>query len=53
MRGSTPRPGEMGTVLDVLQLVTGNGCPDSGPYVGPRVDVLGDALLSYFAHEGA
>ncbi|MFE5112989.1 hypothetical protein [Streptomyces sp. NPDC056663] len=25
VRGSTPRPGEMGTVLDVLQLVTGNG----------------------------
>ncbi|MGW4026699.1 effector-associated constant component EACC1 [Streptomyces sp. NPDC005009] len=25
MRGSTPQPGEMGTALDVLQLVTGNG----------------------------
>ncbi|MGN9796236.1 effector-associated constant component EACC1 [Streptomyces sp. OZ13] len=25
VRGSTPRPGEMGTALDVLQLVTGNG----------------------------
>lgn len=24
VRGSTPRPGEMGTALDVLQLVTGN-----------------------------
>ncbi|GAA2288661.1 hypothetical protein GCM10010145_68850 [Streptomyces ruber] len=24
-RGSTPRPGEMGTALDVLQLVTDNG----------------------------
>ncbi|TXS34502.1 hypothetical protein EAO71_01060 [Streptomyces sp. ms191] len=25
VRGSSPRPGEMGTALDVLQLVTGNG----------------------------
>ncbi|MFD7232149.1 hypothetical protein [Streptomyces sp. NPDC059881] len=25
MRGGVPRPGEMGTALDVLQLVTGNG----------------------------
>ncbi|WP_327350133.1 hypothetical protein OG772_36315 [Streptomyces sp. NBC_01321] len=25
VQGSTPRPGEMGTALDVLQLVTGNG----------------------------
>uniref|UniRef100_UPI00384CF355 effector-associated constant component EACC1 n=1 Tax=Streptomyces pristinaespiralis TaxID=38300 RepID=UPI00384CF355 len=25
VRGSTPQPGEMGTALDVLQLVTGNG----------------------------
>ncbi|MEU8627626.1 hypothetical protein [Streptomyces sp. NPDC048669] len=25
VRGSVPRPGEMGTVMDVLQLVTGNG----------------------------
>ncbi|MFJ6889694.1 hypothetical protein ACIQRC_33305 [Streptomyces californicus] len=25
VRGNTPRPGEMGTALDVLQLVTGNG----------------------------
>ncbi|MFF3216980.1 hypothetical protein ACFYYB_40960 [Streptomyces sp. NPDC002886] len=25
LRGSTPRPGEMGATLDVLQLVTGNG----------------------------
>ncbi|MFI1294163.1 hypothetical protein ACH4VM_38185 [Streptomyces sp. NPDC020792] len=25
MRGSVPQPGEMGTALDVLQLVTGNG----------------------------
>ncbi|WP_406373727.1 hypothetical protein OH781_39945 [Streptomyces sp. NBC_01550] len=25
VRGSTPRPGETRTVLDVLQLVTGNG----------------------------
>ncbi|MFJ6427005.1 effector-associated constant component EACC1 [Streptomyces hydrogenans] len=25
MQGSTPRPGEMGSTLDVLQLVTGNG----------------------------
>ncbi|MFE9492466.1 MULTISPECIES: effector-associated constant component EACC1 [unclassified Streptomyces] len=24
-RGSEPRPGEMGTAMDVLQLVTGNG----------------------------
>ncbi|MFI2209309.1 hypothetical protein [Streptomyces sp. NPDC020141] len=25
VRGSAPRPGEMGTAIDVLQLVTGNG----------------------------
>ncbi|WP_406466408.1 hypothetical protein OH738_39990 [Streptomyces hirsutus] len=25
LRGSTPRSGDMGTALDVLQLVTGNG----------------------------
>ncbi|MFF5932075.1 hypothetical protein [Streptomyces sp. NPDC012508] len=25
IRGNTPRPGEMGAALDVLQLVTGNG----------------------------
>ncbi|MFE4687510.1 hypothetical protein ACFRNJ_43200 [Streptomyces sp. NPDC056721] len=25
VRGSTPRPGEMGTALDMLQLATGNG----------------------------
>ncbi|MER5988836.1 hypothetical protein [Streptomyces sp. NPDC001787] len=25
VRGSAPRPGEMGAALDVLQLVTGNG----------------------------
>ncbi|MDQ8707956.1 hypothetical protein RCO28_36645 [Streptomyces sp. LHD-70] len=25
VRGSAPRPGEMGTAVDVLQLVTGNG----------------------------
>ncbi|MCX5098189.1 hypothetical protein [Streptomyces sp. NBC_00439] len=25
VRGSAPRPGEMGTAMDVLQLVTGNG----------------------------
>ncbi|OKJ92699.1 hypothetical protein AMK26_34670 [Streptomyces sp. CB03234] len=25
VRGSAPRPGEMGSALDVLQLVTGNG----------------------------
>ncbi|WP_455362141.1 effector-associated constant component EACC1 [Streptomyces sp. SYSU K21746] len=25
VRGSSPRPGEMGTALDALQLVTGNG----------------------------
>lgn len=25
VRGSAPRPGEMGTALDMLQLVTGNG----------------------------
>jgi membrane-associated two-gene conflict system component 1 (EACC1) len=25
LAGSTPRPGQMGTALDVLQLVTGNG----------------------------
>ncbi|MFD7610759.1 hypothetical protein [Streptomyces sp. NPDC059828] len=25
LRGNTPQPGEMGTALDMLQLVTGNG----------------------------
>ncbi|WP_406340656.1 hypothetical protein [Streptomyces sp. NBC_01578] len=29
----------------------GTPFPDSGPYVGRRVDVLSDALLLYFAHE--
>ncbi|WUH06890.1 hypothetical protein OG542_00245 [Streptomyces violaceus] len=40
VRGGVPGPGEMGTALDVLQLVTGNGWSDESLEYFLQVDAV-------------